>query len=85
MLAVLRWCHAGFLLEHTVQVLRVLETYLIADVGDRPVGVGKEFLCSVNDVLMDIVCGRLPRLLLDKVSEIVWRKAELRAQYVASL
>lgn len=85
MLAVLRWCHAGFLLEHATQVLRVLKTYLIADVGNRPVGVGKEFLCSVNDVLMDIVCGRLSRLFLDKVTKIVGRETELRAQYVASL
>jgi hypothetical protein len=41
-------------------VLRVLETYLIADVGDRPVGVCKEFLCSVDDMLMDIAMAVYP-------------------------
>lgn len=41
LLAVLCRRHARFLLEHAAHVLRVLKTYLIADVGDRPVGVGK--------------------------------------------
>ena len=39
--AVLCRRHTRFLLEHTTHVLGILKAYLIADVGDRPAGVGK--------------------------------------------
>lgn len=76
--------HAVFLrgaahefLESTAEVLGILIAEGIGYLADGHVGKAEEVLGRIDHLVLDVLYGRLARLLLDEISEIVGREMEL--------
>jgi len=68
--------HSGGLLEHTGEMLRVLEAQLIGNLADGFRGKKQLFFGDADDFVLYVLQGGLARFLLDEVAEIIGRQAE---------
>lgn len=64
-------------LEQAVEVLGVLEAQFVGYLTDRLVRAGYHLFGEVDDFVLYVFLGRLTRLFLDEVAEVVGREADL--------
>ena len=74
---VFAWRVAHILLEHTVEVLRILIPQFVGNLADSFLASNNHLLGQVDDFVLDIFLCRLPGFLLYQVSEIIGREEYL--------
>lgn len=58
-------------------MLRILEAQFVGDLTDRPPRIEHPLLRHLEQLELDMLLSRAPRLALDQVAEIVGREAKL--------